>query len=214
VSGEVLLLVAGGEQETPRAVGLTWRPNATLRNGLRHGGLVQWRTAKRAGRASVALARRVATGVAGAWGVGRAGRVMTMTVRGVAEVAAAGAATGPVAARAPPSSPPPSPPPPSPPPPLPPPPLPPPPLPPPPAGRPRAATATAISLYKILFYFIALLWESFILLLPPPSRTTYPIAILLHDEWAIYPPPTPTPPIFVIHHTILAVAILCIGQAR
>jgi len=49
------------------------------------------------------------------------------------------------------------------------------------------------SLYKILFRFKALLGESIILLLPPPTCKAYAIAILLHDHWAIYAL-LPTPP--------------------
>jgi len=37
------------------------------------------------------------------------------------------------------------------------------------------------------------LWESVILRLPPPTCKAYPIALLLHDHCAIYPPP-PTDP--------------------
>jgi len=42
-----------------------------------------------------------------------------------------------------------------------------------------------VSLHKILIYFKALVWESIILLLPPPTCNAYPIAILLHaqDRW-------------------------------
>ena len=47
-----------------------------------------------------------------------------------------------------------------------------------------------ISLYKILFHFTALVWESIILLLPPPTCNAYRVAILLHDYCAIYAPPT------------------------
>ena len=38
-----------------------------------------------------------------------------------------------------------------------------------------------LSLYKILFHFKALLWESIILVLPLPICKAYPIAILMHD---------------------------------
>jgi len=38
--------------------------------------------------------------------------------------------------------------------------------------------------------FKALLWESIILLLPPPTCKAYPIATLLHDHCAIYAPPS------------------------
>ena len=38
-----------------------------------------------------------------------------------------------------------------------------------------------LRLYKILFHFKALLWESIILVLPPPTCKAYPTSILLHD---------------------------------
>jgi len=68
-----------------------------------------------------------------------------------------------------------------------------------------------VSLYKILFHFKALLWESIILLMPPPTCKTYLIAILLQDHCAIYAPP-PTLPFYAMHHTILVMAISCKGQ--
>ena len=39
--------------------------------------------------------------------------------------------------------------------------------------------STQISLYNILLYFEAFLWESLILVLPSPICKAYPIAILL-----------------------------------
>jgi len=68
-----------------------------------------------------------------------------------------------------------------------------------------------VSLYKILFRFKALLTESIILLLLPPTCEAYPIAILLHDHRAIYALP-PTLLLYTIHHTILVKAISCKGQ--
>jgi len=55
----------------------------------------------------------------------------------------------------------------------------------------RACVCTScVSLYKILFHFKAVLWESMILSLLP-SHLPYPITILLHHHCAIYaPPPT------------------------
>ena len=38
-----------------------------------------------------------------------------------------------------------------------------------------------LGVYKILFYFEAYMHESLISLLPPPTRTAYTIALLLHD---------------------------------
>ena len=55
-----------------------------------------------------------------------------------------------------------------------------------------------LSLYKILFYFKALLCESISLSLPTTTCKAYPIAIPLHDHCAIYAPP-PTPPPFMPH---------------
>ena len=49
-----------------------------------------------------------------------------------------------------------------------------------------------VSPYKILSHFKALLWESIILVLPPPNCNAYPIAILLHAHFAIYVPHRPT----------------------
>jgi len=70
-----------------------------------------------------------------------------------------------------------------------------------------------VGLYKILaFHFKALLWESIILLLPPPPTCkAYPSVIRLHDHCAIHTSPR-TPPLYAIHHTILAMAISCKGQ--
>ena len=74
------------------------------------------------------------------------------------------------------------------------------------------AYAACFSLYKRVFYFTALLWESIILVLPPPTTCkAYPTALLLHDCCAIYDPPS-TPLLYAIHHTILAMTILCKGQ--
>jgi len=49
-----------------------------------------------------------------------------------------------------------------------------------------------ISLYK-MFYCNALLWESIILLLRSLTCKAYPIAILMHDDCAIYAPHRPPP---------------------
>jgi len=68
-----------------------------------------------------------------------------------------------------------------------------------------------VGLYKILFHFKASLWQSIILLLPPPPTKAYPIAILLHDHCAIHARPL-TPPVYAIHHTIFVMAISCKGQ--
>ena len=49
--------------------------------------------------------------------------------------------------------------------------------------------AAVISLYKRLFHFKALLWESIILLLPRPTCKAYPMAIHWYDHCAMYAPP-------------------------
>jgi len=74
-------------------------------------------------------------------------------------------------------------------------------------------SASELSLYKILFHFKASLFESIILLCPPPTCNAYPIAVLLRDHCAIYPR-LPTPPFYAIHHTILVMATSCKGQMR
>jgi len=70
--------------------------------------------------------------------------------------------------------------------------------------------AWRVSLYKILFHFKALLWESIILLLLPFTCKVYPIAIPFHDHCAIYARPL-TPPFVAVHYAILVMAILCKG---
>jgi len=55
------------------------------------------------------------------------------------------------------------------------------------------------------------MWESIILLLPPPTCIARIIAILLHVYCARYDAP-PTPPLNAIHYTILVMAISCKGQ--
>ena len=82
--------------------------------------------------------------------------------------------------------------------------------------RPNLFTSSAtypLILYKILFHFKALSSESIILLLPHSTCKAYPIALLLHDHWAIYAPITTPPPPLCHTHTILVMAISCKGQA-
>jgi len=70
-------------------------------------------------------------------------------------------------------------------------------------GHPKQHGRQRLSLYKILFHFKSL-WESIILVLPPPTFKAYRIAVLLQGHGAIYAPPTdPPPPFFALHHTIL-----------
>ena len=68
-----------------------------------------------------------------------------------------------------------------------------------------------IRLNKISFYFKALLCESIIRLLPPPTCIALTIAILLHVHCALYDAP-PIPLVYAIHHTILGLAMSCKGQ--
>ena len=70
---------------------------------------------------------------------------------------------------------------------------------------------SGVGLYKRLFHFKALLWESIILSLPSPTCKAYPIALLLHVHCAINASP-PTSPYYAIHHTILVMEISCKGQ--
>ena len=68
-----------------------------------------------------------------------------------------------------------------------------------------------LSLNKTLFYFKALLWESFVILLPPPAAKP---TLLQHycTTIAQHTRRPPTPPFHAIHHTILVMAISCKGQ--
>jgi len=56
------------------------------------------------------------------------------------------------------------------------------------------------------------MWESTLLLLPPPTCIARTIAILLHVYCARYDDP-PTPPLYAIHYTILVMTISCKGQS-
>jgi len=77
----------------------------------------------------------------------------------------------------------------------------------------NSQTVYNLSLYKILFSFKALLWESIIFTSPLPTCKAYPIAILLHDHWAIYAL-LPIPLLYAVNHTILVMAMSCKGQQR
>jgi len=81
-----------------------------------------------------------------------------------------------------------------------------------PIATPWAEPPLQVSPYKIFFHFKALLCESIILLFPPPTCKAYPITILLYAHFAIYAPP-PTPRLYAMHHTLLAMPISCKGQA-
>ena len=71
----------------------------------------------------------------------------------------------------------------------------------------------SLGLYKILVYFEAVVHESTILSFPPPTCIAHPGAMLLHNHWTVYDPPSDLP--FVccaIHHNILVITISCRGQ--
>jgi len=56
-----------------------------------------------------------------------------------------------------------------------------------------ASSIDQTRLYKILFYFEAVVHESTILSPPPPTCIAHPGAILLHDYWAVYDFPSGLP---------------------
>ena len=68
-----------------------------------------------------------------------------------------------------------------------------------------------MSLNKILIHLKALLWESIILVLPPPAAKR---TLLQHycTTIAQYTPPSPSPPSLAIPYAILVMAISCKGQ--
>jgi len=68
-----------------------------------------------------------------------------------------------------------------------------------------------VGLYKILFYFEALVHESIIRALPAPTCIARTIAILPHVYCAIYNAP-PTPLLYAIQHALLVMAMSCNGQ--
>jgi len=68
------------------------------------------------------------------------------------------------------------------------------------------------SLYKILFYFRALLWESIIRLFPLPHLQSLPYCNAIARPLRNGRPPHRPPPFYVTHHTILVIAISCKGQ--
>jgi len=76
-----------------------------------------------------------------------------------------------------------------------------------PRSRAAAKGSVRFDVYKLLFHFEAfIVYESIILLSPPPTCIARTIAILLHVHCAIYDAP-PKPFVYAIHHTILAMAI-------
>jgi len=62
----------------------------------------------------------------------------------------------------------------------------------------RSIQGVGFSLYKIVFHFKALVWESTSCVVPLPIGKAYPIAILLQAHGAIYAPHTDPP---VVRHT-------------
>jgi len=67
-----------------------------------------------------------------------------------------------------------------------------------------------VSIYTIFVYLEPFVYESTILLFATPNCNAHTITILLDECCAIYDAP-PTPPLYAIHNTILAMAISCQG---
>jgi len=70
-----------------------------------------------------------------------------------------------------------------------------------------------LGLYKMLFYFAACVHEIIILALPLPPALPALMQYYCTSYRAIYDAPPLTPLLYAIHHTILAMAIPCKGQA-
>ena len=66
--------------------------------------------------------------------------------------------------------------------------------------------------YKIFFYFSSFVHETSDLLFFRPACIAHIVAILLHDVWAVYDPPS-TSHLYAIHLTRLAMVISCKRQA-
>ena len=64
----------------------------------------------------------------------------------------------------------------------------------------------------IFDYFGAFVHEPIVLSFFPPTCIGHTVAILLHDYWAIYDPPS-TPLLYALHRTILVITISCRGLA-
>jgi len=70
----------------------------------------------------------------------------------------------------------------------------------------------SLYVYKILFHCKAFLCESIIiLLLPPHQLQSLPYCNTIARPLRNIRPPLPAPPLYAIHHTILAMAISCKG---
>jgi len=65
--------------------------------------------------------------------------------------------------------------------------------------------------YKIFVYFSSFVHETSDLSFIQPACIAHTVAILLHDYWAIYNPPSASH-LYAIHLTRLAMAISCKGQ--
>ena len=76
----------------------------------------------------------------------------------------------------------------------------------------RCSNRTAFfGLCTITVYLELFVYKSTILLFAPPTCNAHTITILLDDYCAIYDAP-PTPPLYAIHTTILAMALSYKGQ--
>ena len=75
-----------------------------------------------------------------------------------------------------------------------------------------SGAAASLSLYKILCCCKAVLWESIIFALPPPTCKAYLTLQYYCTIIAHHTPPLPTPLLYAIHLTILVMAISCKGQ--
>ena len=65
-----------------------------------------------------------------------------------------------------------------------------------------------LDFYKIFFYFQSFVHESIVLSFFRPACIAHAVAILFHDYWAIYDPPS-TSLLFAIHLTLLIITISC-----
>jgi len=76
----------------------------------------------------------------------------------------------------------------------------------------RPCNQLRLSLYNILFYFKALLWESILLSFPAPTCIAHPGEYYC-TTIGQYTTPPPTSCLYAIHHTILVITVSCKGQA-
>jgi len=72
-------------------------------------------------------------------------------------------------------------------------------------------SSSHFSLYKILFHFKALFWESFIFLPPPPLLQSLPLCNTIARPLRCVRPPTDPPLYNAIHHKISVMSISCKG---